>query len=286
LVAASRVAGNPDAARVPLLPAWLAMSTTSELGTAEVAAVQAYLRGTAARGRDTERHGPFLATFSRETDHPFLNYAIPDAGAVPAPDDVAALVAAYRRRNRVPRLELLTAPAPAVEPALLAAGFTVELRPSVMVCRPGEAVPLPVPAGVELLTPTTDADLLQLTAVTREAFGETAPPTADDVRATRRMLAGGGLAVLARDTASGAAAGAGLATEISGGITELAGFGVLHRFRRRGIAGAITGRLVREAHAAGVHTAFLTPGGEEAERVYARAGFAGRTEMLHIRLET
>src|SRR5215213_9057810 len=105
------------------------MDTGTDLGPDRIDAVQAYVRETVARDRDTERHGPFLATFSRDTDHPFLSYAIPDAGASPTPADVAALVAAYRRRNRVPRLEFLTAPSPRVEPALLTAGFTVELRP-------------------------------------------------------------------------------------------------------------------------------------------------------------
>jgi hypothetical protein len=47
------------------------------------ARVQAYLRGVAARGRETERIGPFLATFDRASDNPFLNYAIPDDGARP-----------------------------------------------------------------------------------------------------------------------------------------------------------------------------------------------------------
>jgi GNAT superfamily N-acetyltransferase len=245
-------------------------------------ALQAYVRATAAKGRDTERHGPFLATFSRDTSHPFLNYAIPDDGASPTPDDVAALVAAYRRRDLVPRLEFLTTVAPDVEPALLAAGFSVELRPPVMTCGPGDAVPQPIPDGVELLTPWTDGEMLAMVTATREAYGEPTTPTADDALGVRALLAAGGLAVLARDAVTGEPAGGGIATEIVGGVTELAGFGVRERWRRRGIAGAITGYLVQAAFAEGAETAFLTPGGAEAERVYARAGFRGRTEMLHI----
>ncbi|MBV8933942.1 MAG: GNAT family N-acetyltransferase, partial [Kutzneria sp.] len=46
-----------------------------------MSAVQNYVRETAPRGRETARVGPFLATFTPGTDHPMLNYAIPDNGA-------------------------------------------------------------------------------------------------------------------------------------------------------------------------------------------------------------
>src|SRR5438067_11360253 len=90
---------------------------------ADLQRIQSYLRFTAPRGRDHERIGPFLATFNRDTDNPYLNYAIPDDGATPAGADVAALVDAYRARGRKARLEYVASLAPAVEPALLAAGF-------------------------------------------------------------------------------------------------------------------------------------------------------------------
>jgi predicted GNAT family acetyltransferase len=57
---------------------------------------------------------------------------------------------------------------------------------------------------------------------------------------------------------------------------------VLEPYRRRGIAGAITARLARELFADGVTTVFLTPGDDGAHRVYARAGFADTTAMLHL----
>ena len=61
------------------------------------------IRTTAARGRETERVGPFLATFDPDDDLRYPSYAIPDDGAEPGPGDVAALIEAYRRRARVPR---------------------------------------------------------------------------------------------------------------------------------------------------------------------------------------
>ncbi len=47
------------------------------------ALIQAYIRRNAARNRDTEQIGPFLATFARNSTNPYLNYAIPDADARP-----------------------------------------------------------------------------------------------------------------------------------------------------------------------------------------------------------
>src|SRR5918998_760596 len=98
----------------------------------ELTRIQAYLRTAASGTRETARFGPLLATFNRDTDHPFLSYAIPDDGASPSADDVAELIAAFRARGRVPRVEYLPAVAPAAEAALLAGGFEVERRVALM----------------------------------------------------------------------------------------------------------------------------------------------------------
>jgi predicted GNAT family acetyltransferase len=44
----------------------------------------------------------------------------------------------------------------------------------------------------------------------------------------------------------------------------------------------VTAELSRLAGRAGVTTAFLTPGGDVAERVYARVGYRGIGDMLHV----
>jgi GNAT superfamily N-acetyltransferase len=249
------------------------------------ARIQAYIRTNAARGRDTERVGPFLATFARTTTNPFLNYAIPEAGAVPSPADASALIRAYRSRDRLPRLEYLPGLAPAVEPALLAAGFTVEQRVPLMHCPPGAVIEQPAPDGIELLAPETDAEIMAMIVAQHEAYDEVAPPTEDDVAARHKHLAAGGLAVLARDTITGEPAGGGICDVVLDGIGELAGFGVRKKYRGRGIAAAITANLTRRAHEAGAVTAFLTPGGEPAERIYARAGYRRVDEVLFLRAD-
>ncbi|MCC5670030.1 hypothetical protein LC653_41110 [Nostoc sp. CHAB 5784] len=90
--------------------------------------IQSYLRLAAIQQRETEQIGSFLATFNRWNVNPFLNYAIPDNNATPTPNEVNALIHAYQRRGRKPRLEYVTKLAPAVEEILISAGFVVEGR--------------------------------------------------------------------------------------------------------------------------------------------------------------
>ena len=245
------------------------------------ARIQAYLRGAAARGRETERIGPFLATFDSASENPFLNYAIPDDGAQPSAAQVQALAEAYARRGLRPRLEYLPGTAPGVEDALRAAGFEVEGRLPLMTRPSDRIVDPPRPERVELLMPSTDDELQEATAAQSEAFGgpPLSPAEAERMRAT---VASGGIAVAARELATGTIVGAGVCTPPADKVTELAGIGVRAAYRRRGIAGALTARLAEEAFAAGVTTAFLTPGHDGAGRVYERAGFEPTSVMLHI----
>lgn len=244
--------------------------------------IQNYIRINASRARETERVGPFLATFSPGTANPYLNYAVPDAGADPTPAEADALASAFEKRGRKPRLEFLPGPAPALEQALTAAGYTLDERLPLMDCPPESVVDRPVPPGIEMVVPETDAEILSMLLVQHEVYGNSEPPTADDVARHREGRAAGVLSVLAREAATGRAAGAGICDAVHDGIGELAGFAVAEAFRRRGIAGAITSHLTRAAHAAGARTAFLTPGGPEAERVYARAGYRRSNEVIFM----
>ncbi|MCV3213278.1 GNAT family N-acetyltransferase [Plectonema radiosum NIES-515] len=243
--------------------------------------IQSYLRFAASQQRDTEQIGPFLATFNPHSVNPFLNYAIPDDAATPSLSDVKALIAAYESRGRKPRLEYVATLAPAVEEALVAAGFTVEGRLPLMTCTLGLERSLPVPPDIELIVPVSDAQMLATVTVQNEAYGECAPSPEDGQR-LRNSLAVGGIAVLARVAATGEPAGAGVCTVPGNQTTEVAGIGVRVAFRRRGIAGALTTRLVREAFDAGVTVAFLMAAHEEEVRIYTRAGFSTTGEILHI----
>jgi ribosomal protein S18 acetylase RimI-like enzyme len=245
------------------------------------AQIQSYLRWAASRGRETERIGPFLATFTRHSNNRYLNYAIPDDGATPTAGDVRALISAYDQRERTPRLEYVPRLAPAVQGMLEAAGFLVEGRLPLMVCAAGSVHHLPVPDGFELVMPTSEDELHAVVAVQHEAYGES-EPSPEDVGRLRRGLEDGGIAMLARESATREPAGAGICTAPGSETTEIAGIGVRAGFRRRGIAGALTVGLAQSAFEAGVSFAFLMAAHEAEARIYARAGFSPVGEILHI----
>ncbi len=245
--------------------------------------IQSYLRFAASQQREIEQIRPFLATFNRHSTSPYLNYAIPDDNATPSIADVKALIAAYDKRERKPRLEYVATLAPAVESALTAAGFSVEGRLPLMTCIPGSEKVLPIPPDIELIVPVSDLEMLATVAVQNEAYGESTP-TLEDAKRLRDSLVAGGIAVLARVAATGEPAGAGVCTVPGNQTTEVAGIGVREGFRRRGIAGVLTTRLVQEAFDAGVTMAFLMAAHEEEVRIYTRAGFATTGEILHISL--
>jgi GNAT superfamily N-acetyltransferase len=243
-------------------------------------AIAAYLRRSITMGRDHERIGPFTASYSRSSRNPFLNYAIPDDGARPTAADVAALAAAYQGRGLDPRLEYLPNLAPAVEAALLAAGFAAEGR--LVLMAPGDVRPRTLPDDIEVLAPTTDADLRDVRLVQHEAYEDPDPIDDATVARLRANLAGGAGAVLARSN-DGTPVGAGEYTEPIDGVSEITSIAVRAPWRRRGIATAISSRLLADVTAAGVTAPFLMANTEES-RVYAGVGFKPIGEVLHISL--
>jgi predicted GNAT family acetyltransferase len=239
--------------------------------------IQAYLRAHALRMPDNERVGPFLASFDPVTDNLYRNYAVPDDGASPTADEIAALEQAFLRRGRKPRLEYIAAAAPGVEPVLEACGFTVEKRYPVLTCTQDRLRGVASP-GIDIAFALADSDIVAAAKVGAEAYGN------DDTHPEplRRLVAQGGALAIARDAGSGAVVGLGMATPMHEGVSEIAGIGVAPAHRGRGIAGALTAFLTREAFGRGATLAWLTPGHDAAERIYTRAGFARASEQLHI----
>jgi hypothetical protein len=183
----------------------------------------AYIRRNAMANRAVERIGPFVATFTDRSDNPFLNYAIPDDGAIPSDQEVGALVAACRRRGRTPRLEYFPALAPDVAPRLRAAGFAVEGRLALMTCTPAQLRAVPAPVGITVGIAAGDEEFLAAAGAQHEAYGEPEPAGRSDAARLRELAERGGLVGLAAETATGAAAGAVVCDVIRDGVGELAG---------------------------------------------------------------
>ena len=245
--------------------------------------IQHAIRTDAQRGRDVERVGPFLATFTPGSRNPYLNYAIPEQGAGPSPADVEALAGTFESRSLRPRLEYVPGLAPAVESALLEAGFAVEARTPLMTFA-GPATPAE-PEGIELVEVRDSETIRAAVTVQHEAYEEAEPPDHARIAGVARGLERGALLVLAREASTGEPAGAGQCTPPVDGETELTSVGVGAAFRRRGIAQALTAWLARTMSDRGADLVFLMADGEPEARIYERAGFARMGEVLHISRE-
>lgn len=267
--------------------------------------LQQYLRAAAAQHRAVVRSGPFLLHVDAHSEEPYANYAIPDAGAEPSAEDVARLIDAFAAHARRPAFEFLPACAPAVRPALAAAGFEVTAEIPLMTAGAERLVALAPPAAVTIALAGGDVDdavAREIRAVQNAAFGmPDAPVDAEDLARLRTWAADGVVAYAverpARDgeeadggaadggpRADGAIVGAGMALPARDGFSELVGIAVAEHARGRGIAGALTAAIASAALDRGARTPFLTPGGDQAGRAYARAGFATTAEMVHMAL--
>jgi ribosomal protein S18 acetylase RimI-like enzyme len=245
--------------------------------------INAYLAKAAGNGGVVASVGPFTASADPNDSTPFRNYAIPASDAAPRAGDVADLVTWYKSLERKPRLEFVSEAAAAVEPALLAAGFEVEGRLALMTLGENGVQPTAIPAGIELLSASEEADLRNAAKVQNEAY-DAGDVTDADVARLKRNVDHSGAVVCARDILSGQIVGAGLYTPAHAGVTEIAGVGVSPAFRRRGVAAALTAKLAESALSRGIDLPFITPDGVREQRIYERVGFEVRMSILHISL--
>ncbi|MCX4730051.1 GNAT family N-acetyltransferase [Streptomyces sp. NBC_01363] len=245
--------------------------------------VQNHARTLAQRSPDHLRVGPFTVRYNPNWSSKYANYAIPDRDAEPTAEDLDALVAAFREHDRLPRLEFLPGSAPAVEPALLAAGFTVENRAPVMACAPGDLLPPKPVDSLAIAEPATEAEFAAAALVQHHGYGETGEPEDGMAEWLRTAARGGGVAALA--TVDGVTAGAGGCSVPVDGLTELAGLAVADAYRRRGIGAALSAHLTATAFERGCRVVWLEPGDADVERIYAGIGYRRVDEKLNISLD-
>ncbi|MEU9562370.1 GNAT family N-acetyltransferase [Streptomyces sp. NPDC048161] len=245
--------------------------------------VQTHARTLTLRSPDHVRVGSFVIRYNPNWSLKYANYAIPDQGAEPTPGELDELIAAFRELDRTPRLEYLPGWAPAVEAALLAAGFTEENRAPILACAPGGLLtPKPVD-GLVTAEPVTDAEFAAAALVQHLGYGGSGEPEDGTAEWLRNAAAGGGVAALA--TVDGTPAGAGGCSVPVDGLTELAGLAVAEEFRRRGIGAALSAHLTATAFERGCRVVWLEPGDADVERIYVSIGYRRVGEKLNISLE-
>ncbi|MFN2467180.1 MAG: GNAT family N-acetyltransferase [Gaiellaceae bacterium] len=231
--------------------------------------LQAFLRTTAAPGREVLSVPPFTAYLDRRDPLRFLNYAIPDGDLEPDADAIEELRGAFRRRGRLPRLEWIEEAAPRVAPVLAACGLVEELRSPLMACTPDGLVDAPVAFDDLRVGVVSDGDVRESDAVQRSAFGLSPAPEAEPHR--RRVLA----------RVRGEPAAAAAWSPVADGVSEIVGVATAEGWRGRGLGGAVTAAAARAAFEAGASLCVLSPGDAVAQRVYVRAGFSRVATMLH-----
>ncbi|MCC4317782.1 GNAT family N-acetyltransferase [Streptomyces malaysiensis] len=229
--------------------------------------------------------GGFVAGFDPGTTSPYINYATPLPGARPTARDVIELIEAFRVRDLKPRLEFAPDAAPVVEPALRAAGFTVEAVHAYLVCTPeGLAIPQGATA-LPVAVPSTDEDYLAIDATLSEAFAGEFAASPEGAARLRRVQEHGGAVRFVRAPDGGCAGGA-TCSAPAVGTAELAGVGTRPAFRGRGIAAAVTAALTETMFARGARSVWLEYSGEGSRRVYERVGYQPRGTRLYMSLES
>jgi GNAT superfamily N-acetyltransferase len=212
--------------------------------------------------------GPLTVMLDSTTDMIYANYALPTSSEV-SDSEIADMVAVFQREGRTPRLEFRKEACPGLAERLEANGFTLEMDNPVMLCDRSTFVPV-YADGVEVEVLAPDGDIEDYLRSGNEAFGMDFPINVERITKTREAI-GRGSWVCAIGRIDGDIAGSAAITPF-GGVGELAGVGTSPRFRRRGVASAVSSVLMERFFETN-DLAWLSAGDDTARLVYERLGY-------------
>jgi ribosomal protein S18 acetylase RimI-like enzyme len=249
-------------------------------------AIERYCDGVPRSSAEALGHGPFTLFVSRI---PWRFYARPRLGldlAVTA-EDVAAARERQHAEEVPERFEWIAEITPSLAGAAEGAGLVVTRVP-LMALEAADWRPAPLPAGADLrLLEPEDSALALANAAAEIAFAQPhdAEPAEPAGPAERNAFAahGGDLGFLrerlahevtvmavAEDEGGPLAVGS---HHPLGDVAEITGVGTLPSARRRGLAAAVTSRLVEDARERGAEVVFLSAADETVAAIYRRLGF-------------
>jgi len=250
-----------------------------------LARIETYYDAAPRSAADVEEHGALTLFVSRI---PWRFYGRPrlglgeDVGA----DDVAAVRARQRALGVREAFEWVHETTPSLAGAAAAVGLEV-LQVPLLALAAGERLPAPAPDGVTLRMLAADdralagaqgAIELAFAADGMDAGGagpqerDLTTAKLDDLGFLRDRLRRGLTAMAVAQSEPDGVLGAG-SHQLVGDVTEVTSVGTLPAARRRGIGGAVTGRLVEHARERGADVAFLSAADDDAARMYERLGF-------------
>jgi ribosomal protein S18 acetylase RimI-like enzyme len=249
--------------------------------------VQSFLHVRVADRHEREDVGPFAVYTHLTDDAPPNNYALPLTPIhVVSPSLLDQVRAAFAAQYRTPCVTFLDQFAPALEPALLAAGWHMISRQTVLVCTRPTLVQPPLPPNVTMVTVSADSPLdviREALDVNEQGFDpNAAPATEQDAAQFRPMLAGCQALVL---RLGGQGVSGGIFVPIHDGVTEVMGVATLAAFRRRGFAAMVTAHVAQAAFEYGADLVFLVAKNDAAARVYQRVGFQPCAALLEFRFD-
>jgi len=223
--------------------------------------------------------GPLVGLL-HDSDTWFLSGAVAaEPGTAFDPEEVPwaldTIRKAFSAESRWLSVELIEEASPGLADALAANGMTIVSRPPLLTVEPAGLRTPALLEGVTVSVVDSPEDQAKVDAVAVAAYEaeDLATPFKPD-------SADGGSVLVSWDGVPVATAAW---TAVADSVTEVAGVGTLHDYRRRGLGAIATAYATQAAFDRGGATlAWLTPGDDGADRVYRGIGFAPTATAVHL----